>query len=177
MPGVGERTMEPPFSVGGESMRQNGPIRLAVVSVWPLSPLLSRQTRAETPSEPAMSTTSLCEAVVSCPSRAMRAQAWWNSASDRRASRMKPCRWVDRKSTRLNSSHLVISYAVFCLKKKKNYQDIVLRQLGQNEIMSYAILVVLLVRLVFTQLNRFLFVCENIINQSVITSTISISIL
>src|SRR2546426_1705408 len=28
-------------------------------------------------------------------------------------------RWIDRKSTRLNSSHLVISYAVFCLKKKK----------------------------------------------------------
>src|SRR5256885_3927538 len=27
---------------------------------------------------------------------------------------------VDRKSTRLNSSHLVISYAVFCLKKKKS---------------------------------------------------------
>src|SRR2546426_8595725 len=30
----------------------------------------------------------------------------------------------DRKSTRLNSSHLVISYAVFCLKKKKKeYKD------------------------------------------------------
>src|SRR3989454_5540675 len=29
----------------------------------------------------------------------------------------------DRKSTRLNSSHLVISYAVFCLKKKKNKQN------------------------------------------------------
>src|SRR5205807_7235527 len=28
----------------------------------------------------------------------------------------------DRKSTRLNSSHLVISYAVFCLKKKKKNQ-------------------------------------------------------
>src|SRR2546426_6688171 len=28
----------------------------------------------------------------------------------------------DRKSTRLNSSHLVISYAVFCLKKKKRKQ-------------------------------------------------------
>src|SRR5256885_10965695 len=27
---------------------------------------------------------------------------------------------ADRKSTRLNSSHLVISYAVFCLKKKKS---------------------------------------------------------
>src|SRR2546426_9304538 len=29
----------------------------------------------------------------------------------------------DRKSTRLNSSHLVISYAVFCLKKKKKKKD------------------------------------------------------
>src|SRR2546426_8866772 len=29
---------------------------------------------------------------------------------------------IDRKSTRLNSSHLVISYAVFCLKKKKKKQ-------------------------------------------------------
>src|SRR2546426_5377439 len=29
----------------------------------------------------------------------------------------------DRKSTRLNSSHLVISYAVFCLKKKKQYRS------------------------------------------------------
>src|SRR2546426_4282343 len=29
----------------------------------------------------------------------------------------------DRKSTRLNSSHLVISYAVFCLKKKKKSHD------------------------------------------------------
>src|SRR2546426_6967538 len=28
----------------------------------------------------------------------------------------------DRKSTRLNSSHLVISYAVFCLKKKKHHR-------------------------------------------------------
>src|SRR5258708_16272213 len=27
----------------------------------------------------------------------------------------------DRKSTRLNSSHQIISYAVFCLKKKKNH--------------------------------------------------------
>src|SRR2546422_3611571 len=29
---------------------------------------------------------------------------------------------ADRKSTRLNSSHGYISYAVFCLKKKKNYK-------------------------------------------------------
>src|SRR5690348_17916775 len=34
-----------------------------------------------------------------------------------------PDRQVDRKSTRLNSSHPSISYAVFCLKKKKNFQN------------------------------------------------------
>src|SRR5207244_6967420 len=36
-------------------------------------------------------------------------------------------RWVaaseDRKSTRLNSSHQIISYAVFCLKKKKKHRE------------------------------------------------------
>src|SRR3712207_8545517 len=31
---------------------------------------------------------------------------------------LPPYAWVDRKSTRLNSSHANISYAVFCLKKK-----------------------------------------------------------
>src|SRR5690625_5320820 len=30
---------------------------------------------------------------------------------------------IDRKSTRLNSSHVAISYAVFCLKKKKTTDD------------------------------------------------------
>src|SRR5262245_64733603 len=34
-----------------------------------------------------------------------------------------PRRVLDRKSTRLNSSHLGISYAVFCLKKKKNMRS------------------------------------------------------
>src|ERR1022692_3565139 len=33
---------------------------------------------------------------------------------------------LDRKSTRLNSSHLVISYAVFCLKKKNEERAILL---------------------------------------------------
>src|SRR3712207_8974001 len=36
----------------------------------------------------------------------------------------------DRKSTRLNSSHANISYAVFCLKKKKNIRRTVLHQLA-----------------------------------------------
>src|SRR5256885_6099433 len=35
-----------------------------------------------------------------------------------------PDRPRDRKSTRLNSSHLVISYAVFCLKKKKTQNSV-----------------------------------------------------
>src|SRR5256885_11963890 len=41
----------------------------------------------------------------------------------------------DRKSTRLNSSHLVISYAVFCLKKKKKYNPISLTRTASR---SYA---------------------------------------
>src|SRR2546426_2817064 len=36
---------------------------------------------------------------------------------------IRPATSLDRKSTRLNSSHLVISYAVFCLKKKKKKQQ------------------------------------------------------
>src|SRR5256885_16325348 len=44
-----------------------------------------------------------------------------------RARRQRPWRHGDRhrdrKSTRLNSSHLVISYAVFCLKKKKRKKE------------------------------------------------------
>jgi hypothetical protein len=75
VPGVGERTIDPPLAVRGESLRQNGPIRLAVVSVRPRSPLLSRHTSDDTPSEPAPSTTSLCDSVVSWPSFAMIAQA------------------------------------------------------------------------------------------------------
>src|SRR2546429_1443859 len=40
-------------------------------------------------------------------------------AGQRRAGAACPVRVRDRKSTRLNSSHGYISYAVFCLKKKK----------------------------------------------------------
>src|SRR5690606_41365544 len=38
-------------------------------------------------------------------------------------SAKRAARAADRKSTRLNSSHVKISYAVFCLKKKKNNDD------------------------------------------------------
>src|SRR2546422_2945434 len=39
---------------------------------------------------------------------------------DHRLLNRRPFFWGDRKSTRLNSSHGYISYAVFCLKKKTN---------------------------------------------------------
>src|SRR5690625_6483407 len=39
-----------------------------------------------------------------------------------RHSSFKTLSTPDRKSTRLNSSHVAISYAVFCLKKKKKYK-------------------------------------------------------
>src|SRR5256885_4920021 len=46
--------------------------------------------------------------------------------------RIRPLCHPDRKSTRLNSSHLVISYAVFCLKKKKSkYTAIKMHRLFQ----------------------------------------------
>src|SRR2546426_5991324 len=44
----------------------------------------------------------------------------------------------DRKSTRLNPSHLVISYAVFCLKKKKDHFVSIIRD-DQNELIALAV--------------------------------------
>src|SRR2546422_8487611 len=41
------------------------------------------------------------------------------------------CRYADRKSTRLNSSHGYISYAVFCLKKKKREARPICRVAGK----------------------------------------------
>src|SRR2546427_1285364 len=51
------------------------------------------------------------------------AAAWRSAANGMRRtepSLISVCSVQDRKSTRLNSSHSQISYAVFCLKKKKN---------------------------------------------------------
>src|SRR5256885_3576866 len=46
----------------------------------------------------------------------------WRNVSARQSQRSRTVEVRrDRKSTRLNSSHLVISYAVFCLKKKTRY--------------------------------------------------------
>src|SRR3989449_3417892 len=48
-----------------------------------------------------------------------------------------PLRGLDRKSTRLNSSHGYISYAVFCLKKKKTHHD---THIKHNAILSHVLI-------------------------------------
>src|SRR5947207_11103797 len=60
------------------------------------------------------------------------------SAADRRLAAGVPRdqRAGDRKSTRLNSSHTVISYAVFCLKKKIYTESIYNRLLKRGEAMT-----------------------------------------
>src|SRR5258708_10431339 len=45
----------------------------------------------------------------------------------------------DRKSTRLNSSHQIISYAVFCLKKKTTLSKLLLHIREQSEVMSHTV--------------------------------------
>src|SRR5256885_8615986 len=69
------------------------------------------------------------------PISASLAATWWPS---RRPMAIRCC-WGDRKSTRLNSSHLVISYAVFCLKKKKRHLgqavvNMILRHLNDRQL-------------------------------------------
>src|SRR5256885_7337638 len=54
-----------------------------------------------------------------CADGTGRSPACEPSKGNRRSCAQVPAADEDRKSTRLNSSHLVISYAVFCLKKKK----------------------------------------------------------
>src|SRR3712207_8545962 len=56
---------------------------------------------------------------------ALRREAGARRVRDERGDRA-PARRRDRKSTRLNSSHANISYAVFCLKKKKYTYDFAL---------------------------------------------------
>src|SRR5258705_715398 len=50
-----------------------------------------------------------------------RIEAHINAAFDRTPLELDPYPHIDRKSTRLNSSHLGISYAVFCLKKTNTW--------------------------------------------------------
>src|SRR5260363_442181 len=49
-----------------------------------------------------------------------RSKSVWAQRADCAGRERRTVSDLDRKSTRLNSSHQIISYAVFCLKKKKN---------------------------------------------------------
>src|SRR5256885_6912667 len=67
-------------------------------------------------------TLSLHDALPISRSRRCKARRRWPCRRRTRGAACAAGRGPDRKSTRLNSSHLVISYAVFCLKKKKERQ-------------------------------------------------------
>src|SRR2546427_8656161 len=72
---------------------------------FPNADIGGTQTRAQAPSEP-----------IAC--------APHPGLADRRPGTPRRASGADRKSTRLNSSHSQISYAVFCLKKKKTQTNI-----------------------------------------------------
>src|SRR5215203_7200490 len=65
-------------------------------------------------------TLSLHDALPICPCCGRRSRGSYHG----RASPVRPAACTDRKSTRLNSSHANISYAVFCLKKKKKTKSV-----------------------------------------------------
>src|SRR5207253_11249344 len=75
----------------------------------PIGPLPARPGRARLAPGPAYSMMTASACAPSCFAR--------SSCASPPAARRR--RRTDRKSTRLNSSHVAISYAVFCLKKKK----------------------------------------------------------
>src|SRR6266568_6997029 len=99
LPACGSRSTAPPRQVAAPSASQgSSPARTSASTSqarWPA--------RTEPPPK------SLPAAIGTPAACAARTLAWATSS-----------RSADRKSTRLNSSHSSISYAVFCLKKKKN---------------------------------------------------------
>src|SRR5438034_6252397 len=95
-------------------MNATPPTYLSTLSLHDALPILSPTTRG-TAARPVRTST---RRIWSCaPSK----PAWASPAPRMTVSPSSSIPWGtrDRKSTRLNSSHTVISYAVFCLKKKK----------------------------------------------------------
>src|SRR5258708_23519862 len=73
----------------------------------------------------------------------------------------------DRKSTRLNSSHQIISYAVFCLKKK------ITRLNSSHQIISYAVFCLKNTCFCNARLHTSLYLCRKCIPAVSASSTIS----
>src|SRR5215475_6294595 len=85
--------------------------------------LRARASAAASPAPAARRTTSAARDAAPCAATPRVRPATRGQGGNRRvlnsAGRHARACWRDRKSTRLNSSHVKISYAVFCLKKKK----------------------------------------------------------
>src|SRR5216684_994810 len=85
----------------------------------------------------------------------------------------------DRKSTRLNSSHGYISYAVFCLKKKNHIEKVTgtylekTNYISQNRILSYCfyhfyiLLIVCKLRIDFCYIYVLLFSKDSVFNKTI----------
>src|SRR2546430_2901788 len=65
--------------------------------------------------------TTLFRSLARCPANSVKSFFLRLGFSPVEPSRVPQAHLLDRKSTRLNSSHSQISYAVFCLKKKKKH--------------------------------------------------------
>src|SRR5437870_10747948 len=75
------------------------------------------------PATTAIYTLSLHDALPICDLHLLHRGASALFAPAQGAAARSLCVTLDRKSTRLNSSHVAISYAVFCLKKKSPYRS------------------------------------------------------
>src|SRR5437773_9071112 len=91
---------------------------------WAMTPIFFGSRMLAWPTPPSMSAV---KSVLRSPVRST--STWpaprWRSRRVRGMSRKSK---LDRKSTRLNSSHITISYAVFCLKEKKDHHHAVHRE-------------------------------------------------
>src|SRR2546422_5779290 len=67
--------------------------------------------------------TSRAESPLACNFAGFRSTITWRTLPPNGAGKVRQVMVEDRKSTRLNSSHGYISYAVFCLKKKKKQKE------------------------------------------------------
>src|SRR5215469_18379405 len=95
----------------GGGTRQNSSRRSA--STFATTKLTRTTTKLITKPSPSSSAIADCPTAAAAPARCIGRSKQWSAP---RAAAAPP--WRDRKSTRLNSSHVEISYAVFCLKKK-----------------------------------------------------------
>src|SRR3712207_8662917 len=92
--------------------------RPPISTLFPYTTLFRSDRAGE--AEPALEKTRLVDDVLPGHDRAVGALVLGGQQQERHSGVVEHLRQADRKSTRLNSSHANISYAVFCLKKKNS---------------------------------------------------------